>query len=350
MISKIKCIKKLENFESDRYDIQVQDNENFFANGLLVHNCRLAAFVNQGEVKYVSRSGKPSDHLVGLFDAELVKLEEKVGEPIVVDGEVLASSFQETMNAKGSDRDEAKNNLKFWTFDYMTLNEWNAQSSMSVWESNLARITKEAKKDPVKGKFRLEQHLAKKPVVDQRHMIAKFQIQRSTELESMIKSLGLKKIVKTKYKICNSIQELRDFYAEVLAEGVNDDGTLNGLGEGLIIKNLKGTYEWDRSKFWVKWKPVIDLDLQIVGYEPGKGRLSNTIGKLLLEGTDENGNHIKARCGSGLSDKDRDFFLKNQARLLGTTVMIEAQEISLASNSDVYSARFPVFIKIRNDL
>jgi len=36
---KIKSIKKIEN-KSKRYDIEVEDNHNFFANGILVHNCQ----------------------------------------------------------------------------------------------------------------------------------------------------------------------------------------------------------------------------------------------------------------------------------------------------------------------
>lgn len=36
---KIKSIKKIEN-KSKRYDIEVENNHNFFANGILVHNCQ----------------------------------------------------------------------------------------------------------------------------------------------------------------------------------------------------------------------------------------------------------------------------------------------------------------------
>lgn len=268
---------------------------------------RLVAFVENGIVTYNSRSGKPSDHLDGLFDDELVAMEKEVGVPIVVDGEVLADSFQETMKAKGSGNDAAKSTLKFWAFDIMSLQAWNRKHC----------------------------HFNQKS--------------RSSFLYDLLKKLGLKKVVKSKSKVCHSIKELRDFYAQVLLEGNNDDGTKNGLGEGLIIKNMNGSYEWDRSKNWFKWKPVIDLDLEIVGYEMGNGRLSKTVGKLLLRGRDENGTLIEARCGSGLSDKDREFFLVNGPAMLGKTVMIEAQEISLAQNATVHSARFPIYIKIRDD-
>jgi hypothetical protein len=272
-------------------------------------------------VTYLSRSGKPSDHCIGLFDSELLDMASYANDSIVVDGEVLANSFQETMNAKGSGNADAKANLKFFAFDWMLLSEFEANDCNRV------------------------------------------QLERSDSLEKMIATLALKKVIKSKYKICNDIQELRDFYAVILAEGQNDDGTLNGLGEGLIIKNLAGLYEWERSAVvidrktkkvikaigWVKWKPVIDLDLEVVGWEYGKGRLANTVGKLHLRGTDENGTLIEASCGSGLNDKMRAYILANHAKVIGKIVCIEAQEISIAANAKIHSARFPVFIRFRDD-
>ncbi len=268
---------------------------------------RLIAFVSNGKVQYLSRSGKDSDHLIGLFDVELAKMEADIGQPIVVDGEVLGGSFLETVEAKKSTNDNAKASLKFYAFDIMTRTEWDEQ--------------------------------------DCPHN----QLGRTMRLRDLIIKLGLTKIVKSKTTIVKNMAELLAFYSEVIAEGHNPDDSLNGLGEGLILKTLHGFYEWDRSKNWFKWKPVVDLDLKIVGYKMGEGRLSTTIGKLLLEGYDENGTFIKASCGSGLSDKDRAFFLANQAAMLGKTVMIECQEISKGRNSAHHSARFPIFIRVRDD-
>ena len=46
---KIKSIRKLESHDSDRYDLQVRGNHNFFANGVLVHNswCQLGVLSPQ---------------------------------------------------------------------------------------------------------------------------------------------------------------------------------------------------------------------------------------------------------------------------------------------------------------
>ena len=274
-------------------------------------------------VDYVSRSGKSSYYCEGLFDEEALLLAKEVGEPIIIDGEVLGSSFQDTMNAKSSTNQKSKDNLRFYAFDFMTLSEWKAKNCSKV------------------------------------------QSERSETLKDLIKKLDLKKIIKSKFKYCYNIQELRDFYAEVLSDGFNDDGSINGLGEGLILKNPNGLYEWERSEVvrdrktkkilkptnWTKWKPTIDLDLTIVGWEYGKGRLAASVGSVFLKGFDENNRPIEAKCGSGLDDQTRAWLLENIEDLIDkqAVVMIEAQEVCLAQNSDIYSARFPVWIRIRDD-
>jgi DNA ligase-1 len=291
---------------------------------------RLVTMVENGVVEYLARSGRPSDHIIGQFDDELIKLEAAVGHPIMVDGEVLAGSFTETQNAKSGSNKDAKSNLKFFVFDMMSIDEWKAQDCKIVQE------------------------------------------QRSATLEYIVSQLGLTRVIKSKYRVVNSISELRDFYGEVLAEGVDAEGNLNGLGEGLIIKNRLGLYEWERSKNWYKWKPVIDLDLKLVGYMYGERgtRLERTVGRLLLDGHDENGTRVTARSGSGLKDPDRAMFLEMLAPICDKvptsdpnvffymirraedpklTIKIEAQEITLAKNASVHSARFPVFKGIRYD-
>jgi DNA ligase-1 len=258
---------------------------------------RLIAICENGNVEYFSRSGKPSDHCAGLFDDDLIKIENSLGYPIVLDGEALGNNFTETLNAKGSKGVEAKKNLRYYAFDMMSLEEWRNQNCS------------------------LNQTI------------------RSSALETVINELKLTKIVKSKYKVINDMAEAHAFYKEMLSEGY----------EGLIIKKNDGLYEFDRSKFWAKWKPVLDFDLTITGVFEGRGRLAGKLGGFYVEGKDENGNVIKTSVGSGFSDNMRDEFWKNQKKLIGKVAMLEAQEMSKSENSDDYSLRFPVFIKIRDD-
>lgn len=256
---------------------------------------RMIAICENGKVTYYSRAGKTLDQFSGLFDEEIQYIEHLYKQPIVLDGEALASSFQETMMAKSDKNNNAKANLKFFVFDFMTLDEWHKQ------KSDLK------------------------------------QINRSNEIENFVKDLSLKLIEKSEYKICNDYAQCRDFYDKALQRGF----------EGLIIKNINSYYEWDRSKSWAKWKPVLDFDLKVVGIYEGEGRNSGRLGGFDLEGFDENGKFIRTQVGSGFSDFDRITFWKNPP--LNKIVMVEAQELSLAENSDAYSLRFPVFVKVRDD-
>ena len=299
---------------------------------------RLIAITENGKSTYFSRSGKPSDFCNGLFDEELADFEKYVGEPIIVDGEALARSFTETLNAKASDGDEAKKNLRFFAFDWMTLREWKAQQSDNI------------------------------------------QSTRTETLANIIAVRNYSKIVKSKTKIVNNMEEAIEFYKQALADGF----------EGLIIKDPDAMYVWGRDKAWSKWKPVFDYDLTIIDIYEGREGTKNVgrMGGFTCEGYDENGNFIQTNVGSlqvgkkggwldtyiqqlaadtgidlltaGIDNdgnpskmSNDEFFRKyvweNKNDFIGKTVQLEAQELSKSENSESYSLRFPVLVLFRDD-
>lgn len=297
-------------------------------------------------VNYLSRNGKPLDHLQGLFDAEALAFADEFGVDMILDGEALAGSFQETVKAKGSENVDQKQNLKFYAFDYMTVEQWDAQNC---------------------------------PLP---------QLARSTVLETVINKLSMPKLVKSKYRILNNLEEAHEFYTEILKEGINEDGTSNGLGEGLIIKYVGAFYQWNlggsRGPEWTKWKPVIDFDLTIEGkYEGDPGtKNEGKLGGLILRGQDENGRPIKTNCGGfKVSHKKMQPMLREIAASLGgqidypkkpnyiknkdqmlrqhiwdhfdefvsKTCTVESQEMCLAEGATDYALRFPQFIMVRTD-
>lgn len=264
---------------------------------------RSIAICEDGVASYVSRSGKPTDHLMGLFDDELAEIEKRVGEPIVVDGEALASSFTETINAKKKTNQEAKDNLNFYAFDIMTLREWKAKECNTI------------------------------------------QTERSKFLAALLEDLGCKKIIKSGSKICYNYDEVYAYYLKVTQTGGK------GKDEGLIIKKLDALYEWDRSKSWMKWKPVYTYDGKITGFYPGEegSKYEHTLGGVMIEGEDENGVKFANSCGSGFDDDMRDEIFNNQDKYLGATVELEGQELTLASGKTIHAIRFPIFKKFRTD-
>ena len=120
---------------------------------------------------------------------------------------------------------------------------------------------------------------------------------------------------------------------------------VNADFEGIMIKDLEAPYECKRNLFWMKWKPVITVDLEVVDLEEGTGRNQGRLGALVCEGTDD-GRAIRVNVGSGLSDSDRDSFWARKDELVGHIVEIKADVVT--QNQDgTYSLRFPRFERFR---
>lgn len=117
--------------------------------------------------------------------------------------------------------------------------------------------------------------------------------------------------------------------------------------EGVMIKDVNAPYECKRNTFWMKYKPVITVDLTVVGLEEGTGRNSGRLGALVCEGEDD-GKFIQVNVGSGYSDEDRDSYWANSNDIIGRTAEILCDVIT--QNKDgTYSLRFPRFVRFRDD-
>lgn len=124
------------------------------------------------------------------------------------------------------------------------------------------------------------------------------------------------------------------------------DKVLEGY-EGIMIKNVDAPYESRRSTFWMKYKPIHDFDLTVIGIEEGTGRNKGRMGALVCEGIDD-GKHICVNVGSGYSDEERDSYWQNKNLIIGRTAVITADTITQNQNGS-YSLRFPRFKTFRDD-
>jgi DNA ligase-1 len=124
----------------------------------------------------------------------------------------------------------------------------------------------------------------------------------------------------------SKVQELLD---KVVSEG----------GEGVMINLLKDTYKFSRSWSIMKVKKFNSLDLEVVGMEPGEGRLAGTLGAIHVRYKD--GNIVKV--GSGFSDEERTLYWTQPDLILNKIVEVKYFESS--RNADgTESLRFPTWV------
>ena len=122
---------------------------------------------------------------------------------------------------------------------------------------------------------------------------------------------------------------------------------VNAGFEGIMIKEMSAPYLCKRSTDWMKWKPTITVDLQVVGLEEGTGRNLGRLGALVCSGVDD-GKEITVNVGSGFSDADRDGYWADANLIVGRTAEVMCDVIT--QNQDgTYSLRFPRFIRFRDD-
>ena len=122
---------------------------------------------------------------------------------------------------------------------------------------------------------------------------------------------------------------------------------VNSGFEGIMIKNVDAPYECKRNTFWMKWKPTITVDLEVVGVEEGTGRNLGRLGALVCAGEDD-GKEITVNVGSGFSDIDRDSLWADRNMIIGTTCEILCDVITQNQDGS-YSLRFPRFVRFRYD-
>jgi DNA ligase 1 len=255
-----------------------------------------------GLVSLYSRNGKSLDNFP-LVEQQLAKHAVFFAEPVVLDGEIMSASFQDLMKQIHRKDDVKSTDAVLNLFDIITLREFqqgrglHRQIDRSV---TLAAWYKE-----------FADHMPNVTVVGQ-------------ELVDLSSEQGQKRF-----------------------KQINSDAVAGGY-EGLLIKDPNAVYECKRSVAWLKKKPVISVDLKVIAVEEGTGKNAGVLGALVCEGNDH-GKAIKVNVGSGLTDSQRKEMWNNQQDVIGQTVEILADAVTISQNSNIYSLRFPRFYRFRDD-
>jgi len=245
-----------------------------------------------------TRNGKLLEnfsHITSALEANIELFERS----LVLDGEMVSSSFQALMKQVHRKSDVQSEDARLMLFDILPLSEFQKGKSVlgQKRRSNLLRSMKAA--------------FDKIGSID---IIPQIEV----DLDSAVGELQFKQY--------------------------NKDAIEAGF-EGIMIKDVDAEYVCKRHVSWLKQKPFIEVSLTIVGVEEGTGRNVGKLGALVCEGEDDE-KLIKVNVGSGFSDSDRDSFYQSRDTLPDQVVEVRADAVT--QNQDgTYSLRFPRFLRFR---
>ena len=252
-------------------------------------------------VNMYSRNGKQFINFGHIEEEILNTLASKFDTSMVLDCEMVSSSFQALMKqVHRKDNVQAKD-AQYALFDVLTLKEFmSGESEKGCWDRHLQLqdLLKDAKEDS--NMF----------VVDK---------------------------VECNFDTKEGQKIFKDYNTMAIEKGF----------EGIMIKDRNAPYECKRSHYMLKAKPFIEVSLEVKSTEEGTGRNKGKLGALICEGTDD-GKFIRVNVGSGLSDANRDEFWACKEKLIGQIVEVRADAITKNQEADnEWSLRFPRFLRFR---
>jgi DNA ligase 1 len=266
---------------------------------------RVLAVMTKTTVNLYSRNGKPFDNFPHIVESlediknKFAKIFQLNPHGFVLDGEIIGESFQALMKQAQRKTDVKTDGMTYSVFDILSLADFE------------------------RGFSNLQQYKRLETLESYRAVF------ESTDCVRIMDGIEVDLATAEGHDI------MRRYAEDAVAAGF----------EGIMIKDLGAPYECRRSTFWMKWKPTITVDLNIVGFEEGTGRNAGRLGAIICEG-DDNGRRIRVNVGSGLSDANRDEYWSARDQLLGDVVEVEADAVT--QNQDgTYSLRFPRFVRFR---
>jgi DNA ligase-1 len=268
---------------------------------------RVLAVITKTTVNLYSRNGKPFDNFPHIVES-LEDIKNKFARTFqswphgfILDGEIIGESFQALMKQAQRKSDVQTAGMTYSVFDWLPLVDF---------ERGFCNAQQQKRLDVLEG-YR--------------------EVFESTDCIRLMDG------IKVDLATAEGHDVMRRYAEDAVAAGF----------EGIVIKDMGAPYECRRSTHWMKWKPVVTVDLTIVGLEEGTGKNVGKLGALVCEGTDD-GRLICCNVGSGLTDAQRDDYWINKDILVGQTVEILCDVITQNQDGG-YSLRFPRFVRFRDD-
>ena len=254
-----------------------------------------------GRVDMFSRNGKELINFPHVTE-QISAVVKKTPPPyaLVLDGEIMSSSFQDLMTQVHRKSDVKANDAILNLFDMCPLEDFEK----GFWD----------KSQTVRSQ-----------------MVQAWVEQNHTDLPNVT-------------CLANELVNLDTDEGQLRYKEINAQAVAGGY-EGIMIKDPEAGYECKRSVAWLKLKPFIEVSLEVVDVEEGTGRNVGRLGAIVCQGVDD-GKTIRVNVGSGFSDSDRDSYWASRDSLLGQIVEVRADAVT--QNQDgTYSLRFPRFLRFR---
>jgi DNA ligase-1 len=255
-----------------------------------------------GRVDQFSRNGKELANF-GVIKEQLSSVADMFDEPMVLDGEVMSSSFQDLMKQVHRKSNVNADDAVLHLFDIVPLKDFQT------------------------GTVRIPQLLRKENLSEWFYGVESY--------ATVLANIDILDYERVNISTTNGAKRFREINQQAIAGGY----------EGIMIKEINSPYKCKRSVDWLKMKPFIEVSLEVTAVEEGTGKNVGRLGALVCSGQDD-GKDITVNVGSGLTDSMRDDIWNNQSTVIGQ--MVEVRADAVTQNQDgSYSLRFPRFKTFR---
>lgn len=284
---------------------------------------RIIAIKENGKVTFYTRQGQVYEGLVDLEKEMLEKLPDNIcldGEITLLDKGNLTSKDQYKETMKITRKKGEKHGVKMLVFDCMSSEEFRNQKCETPYSIRRGDLLAWF------GQHYIEEYLAK-----------------SAEFNEYEFANNIISFLNTKYTYFNILP--------ILYEGSDINEITKWLNynidhgeEGVMINILDAPYSFKRTSDLLKVKKMLDIDLEVVGYEEGSGNFSGMLGAFLVRYKE--GNIVKV--GSGFSKELRQEIWKNPDAYIGKVISVQYFEETVNQQGGI-SLRFPVYLDFRSD-
>jgi DNA ligase-1 len=262
---------------------------------------------------FLTRSGKEIgtlEHLKAPLIKALLEGDPNYGGSLVVDGEVVSGTFNETASSLQRKKEQAID-ASMIVFDVLTKTEWDEPNA--------------------------EDYLRAPEYHARRKRLTVFQTATPTELA---RGLGSGRIVCMPSFQAVTEEDIHELYERFRSYGL----------EGAIVKPANGRYRKARDYGWMKLKAEQTLDLPVVGAYPGEAgkQFEHTAGGIVV---DFEGVHVHVGGGFTVGARDEIWaaWLEDQQGVEPFKLVDQIAEVLFHEKTPDGSLRHPRFVRFRAD-